>query len=76
MLHAQCLCVQVQVVPELDDVADRLSRGVDGGEDEELDPALGEWKAGKSSLPHLAMKVSPQTEQLVKIGKLTNLNLN
>lgn len=44
MPHAQCLCVQYQVVPELDDVADRLSAWVDGGEDAALDEAFGAWR--------------------------------
>lgn len=44
MPHAQCLCVQVQVVPELDDVADRLSKWVDGGADSALDKAFGAWR--------------------------------
>ena len=45
MPHAQCLCVQYQVVPELDEVADRLARWVDGGADEALDEAFGAWRA-------------------------------
>lgn len=45
MPHAQCLCATWQVVPELDDVADRLSRWVDGGRDSELDKAFGAWRA-------------------------------
>ena len=44
MPHAQCLCAQYQVVPELDDVADRLSKWVDGGADSALDEAFGAWK--------------------------------
>lgn len=44
MPHAQCLCVQYQVVPELSDVADRLGAWVDGGSDPELDQAFGAWK--------------------------------
>lgn len=47
MPHAQCLCVQYQVVPELDDVADRLSAWVDGGEDAALDEAFGAWRQEK-----------------------------
>lgn len=47
MPHAQCLCVQVQVVPELDDVADRLSKWVDGGADSALDEAFGAWRQEK-----------------------------
>ncbi len=45
MSHAQCLCVQVQVVPELSDVANRLSKWIDGGENAALDESFGEWKA-------------------------------
>lgn len=44
MPHAQCLCATWQVVPELDDVADRLGRWVDGGRDAELERAFGVWK--------------------------------
>lgn len=44
MPHAQCLCVQYQVVPSLEDTANRLSHWVDGGEDAELEQAFGEWK--------------------------------
>lgn len=44
MPHAQCLCVQYQVVPELNDVADRLSKWVDGGADPALDDAFGAWR--------------------------------
>lgn len=43
MPHAQCLCVQYQVVPDLNETANRLSRWVDGGEDAGLDQAFGEW---------------------------------
>lgn len=49
MPHAQCLCVQYQVVPELDAVADRLGAWVDGGSDPELDQAFGEWKASRNN---------------------------
>lgn len=49
MPHAQCLCVQYQVVPSLEETANRLSRWVDGGEDAELERAFGEWKAQKDS---------------------------
>lgn len=44
MPHAQCLCVQYQVVPEIGEVADRLSKWVDGGTDEALDAAFEDWK--------------------------------
>lgn len=50
MPHAQCLCVQYQVVPELDEVADRLGAWVDGGSDPELDKAFGAWKEQRLGL--------------------------
>lgn len=49
MPHAQCLCVQYQVVPEIGEVADRLSKWVDGGEDVELEEAFGAWKAERGN---------------------------
>lgn len=45
MPHAQCLCIQYQVVPSLEETADRLSHWLDGGEDAGLEKAFGEWKA-------------------------------
>lgn len=50
MPHAQCLCVQYQVVPELDDVADRLSKWVDGVADPALDEAFGAWRQERMPL--------------------------
>lgn len=52
MPHAQCLCAQYQVVPSLEETANRLSHWVDGGEDAELERAFGEWKAQKWPLTH------------------------
>ena len=52
MPHAQCLCVQYQVVPSLEETANRLIHWVDGGEDAELERAFGEWKAQKWPLTH------------------------
>ena len=50
MPHAQCLCIQYQVVPSLEETANRLSRWLDGGEDAELEKAFGAWKAEKRFL--------------------------
>lgn len=47
MPHAQCLCVQYQVVPNLEQTANRLSNWLDGGEDAELERAFGEWRKNK-----------------------------
>ena len=67
MPHAQCLCVQVQVVPELDDVADRLSRWVDGGADPALDKAFGAWKSANDgpdwSKKQFTIKAPPTAQQ-------------
>ena len=60
MPHAQCLCATWQVVPELDEVAERLSRWVDGGRDDELERAFGEWRNG---LPAQTVGVTIKPDQ-------------
>ncbi len=52
MPHTQCLCATWQVVPELGDAAERLSKWINGGEDAALDESFGEWKAEKWPLTH------------------------
>lgn len=61
MPHAQCLCATWQVVPPIRDVADRLGRWVDGGEDAALDKAFGAWKAERGS-PAQSIAVAAQTK--------------
>lgn len=51
MPHAQCLCATWQVVPPIRDVADRLGKWVDGGEDAELEKAFGEWRENSLTAP-------------------------
>lgn len=44
MPHPQCLCNQVQVVPEMADAVDRLNHWLDGGHDPALTRGFNEWK--------------------------------
>lgn len=74
MPHAQCLCVQYQVVPSLEETANRLSRWVDGGEDAELERAFGEWKAQKDSPAASIEKLMAQNLESVRL-KAGQLNI-
>jgi len=72
MPRTQCLCAMWQVVPPIRDVADRLSRWVDGGEDAELEKAFGAWKAERGSPAQsiaFVAQTKPESVKL-KVGKL------
>lgn len=79
MPHAQCLCVQYQVVPNLEETANRLRRWVEGGEDAGLEQAFGEWKAQKWPLTHSGasgtMKLSDEEISRSLGAKAKNYNI-
>ena len=44
MPHPQCLCTQVQVVPDMDAAVDRLNHWLGGGHDPRLTQGFGRWR--------------------------------